>query len=365
MQASGASARCVQGPGARCHAAAGAPPAAAGRRRAARPHTWLALGEGGGRGSSGGGSGVEPGTPATVAAPPAPPVPLLAKGARPLAPAAQPPGRAAASAAGLGEPGAAAAAATAAAGGGGQQQADTACAGAGGAGESADGLLPWYGVVALAASAALICSADRAVISVAILPMSLEYGWSDSVKGAISSAFYAGADTLPPGASMLWPGPQLCASHTHRPGVRRAVHAVRAACPRLAQTAAQLAHCRLGTHTPRTPAAGVGYTLTNLVGGYLAATVGSKRTLGSGVVVWSAFTIATPAAAASGSLPLLMATRCIMGCGEGTAFPSIQQVRRAACLAGRGAWGSPLVPAICGPAAGRRLTPFLRLLRAR
>lgn len=51
---------------------------------------------------------------------------------------------------------------------------------------------PWYGVVSLAAMAALICSIDRAAISVAILPMAEEYGWSDSVKGAVNSAFYAG-----------------------------------------------------------------------------------------------------------------------------------------------------------------------------
>jgi MFS family permease len=69
-----------------------------------------------------------------------------------------------------------------------------------------------------------------------------------------------------------------------------------------------------------------GYTLTNLVGGYLAATVGSKRTLGAGVLVWSAFTMLTPAAAATSGLPLLLATRFSMGAGEGTAYPCIQDV---------------------------------------
>lgn len=119
---------------------------------------------------------------------------------------------------------------------------------------------PWYGVVALAALAALICSIDRAAISVAILPMSDQYHWNDSTKGAINSAFYAG------------------------------------------------------------------YTITNLVGGYLAATMGSKRVLGAGVVVWSSFTMLTPVAAATQYLPLLMGTRFMMGCGEGTAYPCVQSV---------------------------------------
>lgn len=44
----------------------------------------------------------------------------------------------------------------------------------------------WYYAVGLSAIAALICSVDRAAISVAILPMSEEYGWSDSTKGAIN-----------------------------------------------------------------------------------------------------------------------------------------------------------------------------------
>lgn len=63
-----------------------------------------------------------------------------------------------------------------------------------GGGDGGQGGAPWYGVVSLAAMAALICSIDRAAISVAILPMADEYAWSDSVKGAVNSAFYAGED---------------------------------------------------------------------------------------------------------------------------------------------------------------------------
>jgi ACS family sodium-dependent inorganic phosphate cotransporter len=51
---------------------------------------------------------------------------------------------------------------------------------------SSSSVPPWYYAVGLSAVAALICSVDRAAISVAILPMSEEFGWSDSTKGAIN-----------------------------------------------------------------------------------------------------------------------------------------------------------------------------------
>eukprot|EP00879_Flechtneria_rotunda_P025519 GHRR01027120.1.p2 GENE.GHRR01027120.1~~GHRR01027120.1.p2 ORF type:complete len:145 (+),score=36.14 GHRR01027120.1:197-631(+) len=44
----------------------------------------------------------------------------------------------------------------------------------------------WYAAVGLSAMAALICSVDRAAMSVAILPMSEQFHWSDSIKGAIN-----------------------------------------------------------------------------------------------------------------------------------------------------------------------------------
>jgi hypothetical protein len=117
----------------------------------------------------------------------------------------------------------------------------------------------WYYAVGLSAIAALICSVDRAAISVAILPMSEQYGWSDSTKGAINSAFY------------------------------------------------------------------VGYTITNLVGGYLASSLSAKQVLGWGVVLWSIFTITTPTAAAT-SLPVLLGNRAVMGAGEGVTFPCVQNI---------------------------------------
>lgn len=47
-------------------------------------------------------------------------------------------------------------------------------------------------VVGLCAAVSLICSIDRASISVAIVPMAEQFGWSDSAKGAISSSFFLG-----------------------------------------------------------------------------------------------------------------------------------------------------------------------------
>lgn len=48
----------------------------------------------------------------------------------------------------------------------------------------------WKLVVFLCCLVAMICYVDRAAMSVAIIPMSLEYGWSNSVKGAINRFMY-------------------------------------------------------------------------------------------------------------------------------------------------------------------------------
>jgi ACS family sodium-dependent inorganic phosphate cotransporter len=69
----------------------------------------------------------------------------------------------------------------------------------------------------------------------------------------------------------------------------------------------------------------IGYTVTNLLGGYLASSIGAKQVLGWGVVLWSVFTITTPLAASS-SLPVLLGNRAVMGAGEGVTFPCVQNV---------------------------------------
>ena len=47
-------------------------------------------------------------------------------------------------------------------------------------------------LVGMITAVSFVCSVDRAAMSVTILPMSNEFGWDSSVKGAVSSSFFAG-----------------------------------------------------------------------------------------------------------------------------------------------------------------------------
>ncbi len=71
----------------------------------------------------------------------------------------------------------------------------------------------------------------------------------------------------------------------------------------------------------------VGYTVTNICGGYLATRYTAKLILGLGVVAWSIFTILTPVAASTKSVYVVLACRCLMGAGEGVTFPAIQHLQ--------------------------------------
>ena len=44
----------------------------------------------------------------------------------------------------------------------------------------------WHLLAAMCAIVAVICAIDRAAMSVAILPMSQQYAWGDSMKGAVN-----------------------------------------------------------------------------------------------------------------------------------------------------------------------------------
>lgn len=50
----------------------------------------------------------------------------------------------------------------------------------------------WQTVVALSALVAVICSVDRAAMSVALGPMGEHFQWTDTVKGQVSSSFFLG-----------------------------------------------------------------------------------------------------------------------------------------------------------------------------
>ena len=63
---------------------------------------------------------------------------------------------------------------------------------------------------------------------------------------------------------------------------------------------------------------------TASAGGYAATRFNPKAVLLGGAVVWSTFTLLTPAMA--GNLPALLATRAAMGFGEGVTFPAISNL---------------------------------------
>jgi ACS family sodium-dependent inorganic phosphate cotransporter len=103
--------------------------------------------------------------------------------------------------------------------------------------------------------ATFICYIDRVNISVAIIPMAKQFGWTDTERGIVLSSFF------------------------------------------------------------------VGYLVTQVLGGSLAARLGGKAVLGFGVLWWSLFTLLTPLSAMT-SFPVLIAARILMGLGEGVAFPA-------------------------------------------
>ncbi len=68
----------------------------------------------------------------------------------------------------------------------------------------------WKTVVGLSALLAMICSVDRAAMSVALGPMGEQFMWSDTVKGTISSSFFIGYTlTNFVGAASNWSGPRV------------------------------------------------------------------------------------------------------------------------------------------------------------
>eukprot|EP00878_Enallax_costatus_P018147 GHUV01019094.1.p1 GENE.GHUV01019094.1~~GHUV01019094.1.p1 ORF type:complete len:289 (+),score=73.97 GHUV01019094.1:118-867(+) len=96
-------------------------------------------------------------------------------------------------------------------------------------------------------------------MSIAILPMSQQYGWSSQTVGFVQSSFF-------------W-----------------------------------------------------GYLLTQVLGGIWADKFGGKLVLGLGVVWWSMATAFTPFAVKMG-LPALLASRALMGIGEGVAMPAMNNL---------------------------------------
>ena len=67
----------------------------------------------------------------------------------------------------------------------------------------------------------------------------------------------------------------------------------------------------------------VGYIFFQVIGGWLSNRYGGKIVLGTAVVLWSAFTMLTPLAAATGSMILLLGARVLLGAGEAAAAPAV------------------------------------------
>jgi ACS family sodium-dependent inorganic phosphate cotransporter len=69
----------------------------------------------------------------------------------------------------------------------------------------------------------------------------------------------------------------------------------------------------------------VGYMLCMFIAGVIATRFGGKRVAGGAVIIWSFFTFLTPAAA-SISIPVLIAARIGMGAGEAGLFPATYEL---------------------------------------
>ena len=49
-----------------------------------------------------------------------------------------------------------------------------------------------YNIIALAAAAVFICYMDRVIVSIAIIPMSADFGWTPEEQGRVLSSFFIG-----------------------------------------------------------------------------------------------------------------------------------------------------------------------------
>lgn len=61
--------------------------------------------------------------------------------------------------------------------------------------DSTVGVAGWparYNIIALAAAAVFICYMDRVIISIAIIPMSADFGWTPEEQGRVLSSFFVG-----------------------------------------------------------------------------------------------------------------------------------------------------------------------------
>lgn len=138
----------------------------------------------------------------------------------------------------------------------------------------------WYAVMLLSMAVAFISYVDRAILSVTIIPMASELGFSASTEGFVRCACAFACPCRPD---------HHCCFHTGHMRI-------------------MLSCCSAAFF--------YGYTVSNIFAGYLAMRYSAKTVLGAGVWIWSVFTVLTPSAARSSQWALLVA-RFMMGLGEG------------------------------------------------
>ena len=167
----------------------------------------------------------------------------------------------------------------------------------------------------------LVSYSDRGNLSLAIVPMSAELGYDKASVGTALGAFYVGYGVN---------------SHSHPLRFHRRAHA-----------------------PPTLP---LSTACTQILGGYLALLYGSVPVLIGGVLLWSAATLLTPAAAGV-SLSALVAARVVLGLGEGTCMPCIHALMAewvppseratAATLTSSGQYIGGALALLCAPLAER------------
>lgn len=139
----------------------------------------------------------------------------------------------------------------------------------------------------------MVCYGDRTNISLAILPMAEERGYTESTTGFILSSFFIGCTQRPAPST-----PPLCMG-----AAAEEAEDVQLLCRCLARIDA----------------------CTQVLGGWASKTYGGKPVLGCGVFFWSLATALTPIAART-SLPVLIAVRIGMGVAEGISLPTMHQL---------------------------------------
>jgi hypothetical protein len=160
-----------------------------------------------------------------------------------------------------------------------------------------------------------ICYADRTNISIAILPMAEEKGWDKSAQGVVLSSFFWGyvstqvTERMHASCHCYARGEEVGGSFCRACGGGGCC-CCSACC--MVVAAAPLSHAPSSSSS-------------QVLGGWLALRFGGKPVLAAAVAVWSTSTLLTPLAT-DASYVVLLASRVVMGFGEGMALPCLHHL---------------------------------------